>query len=81
MNTINLNKKSIDNFFGFLYRMDTNSKKNLIIKLTQSIEEPKIKHKSIASLFGNWKDDRDSDTIILEIKESRNNNREILDFE
>jgi hypothetical protein len=81
MNTINLNKKSIDNFFGFLYRMDTNSKKNLIIKLTQSIEEPKAKLNSIASLFGTWKDTRDSDSIILEIKESRKNNREILDFE
>ncbi|MEI7503446.1 MAG: hypothetical protein WCJ61_09190, partial [Paludibacter sp.] len=66
MNTINLNNKSIDKFFGFLYKMDTNSKKKLIIKLTESIEETRTNKKSIASLFGSWKDNRDSDLIIKE---------------
>jgi len=80
MNTINLNNKSIENFFGFLYRMDTNSKKKLIIKLTESIEEPNKKQTSISSLFGTWKDNRDSDSIISEIRSSRINNREILEF-
>ncbi|MEI8085312.1 MAG: hypothetical protein WCG93_03740 [Paludibacter sp.] len=80
MNTINLNNKSIDKFFGFLYKMDTNSKKKLIIKLTESIEETRTNKKSIASLFGSWKDSRDSDLIIKEIRESRTNNREILEF-
>ena len=80
MNTINLNNRSIDNFFGFLYKMDTNSNKKLIIKLTESIEESKTSKKSIASLFGAWKDTRDSDSIVLEIRESRTFNREILEF-
>lgn len=80
MNTINLNNRSINNFFGFLYKLDTNSKKQLIIKLTESIEETKTKEKNIASLFGSWKDNRDSDLIIKEIKESRTTNREILEF-
>jgi len=80
MNTINLNNKSIDNFFGFLSKMDTNTKKKLIIKLTESIEDNKTNNKSIASLFGSWKDSKDSDSIIKEIKESRTNNREILEF-
>jgi hypothetical protein len=60
--------------------MDTNSKKKLIIKLTESIEETKTSTKSIASLFGAWKDTRDSDSIILEIRESRTINREIIEF-
>lgn len=73
MNTINLNNRSIDNFFGFLYKMDTNSKKKLIIKLTEWIEDTKSDKKSIASLFGSWNDDRDTDLIIREIRESRTN--------
>ena len=80
MNTINLNNRSIENFFSFLYRMDTKSKKKLIIKLTESIEEPKAKQINLGSLFGSWKDSRDSDLIISEIRSSRNNNRSILDF-
>lgn len=69
MNTINLNNRTIDNFFGFLYKMDTNSKKKLIIKLTESIEETKTNKKSLTSLFGSWKDNRDTDLIIKEIRE------------
>jgi hypothetical protein len=80
MHTINVNSRTIDNFFGFLYKLDTNSKKKLIIKLTESIEDSKAKEKSIASLFGSWKDNRDSDLIIKEIRESRTSNREILEF-
>jgi len=80
MNTINLNNRSIDNLFGFLSKMDTNTKKKLIIKLTESIEDSTTNKKSIASLFGSWKDSRDSDLIINEIRESRTNNREILEF-
>lgn len=77
MKSITLNNKSIENFFGFLYNMDTNSKKKLIIKLTESIVETRKEKKNIASLFGSWVDNRDSDLIIKEIKDSRSNNREI----
>ena len=80
MNTININNRSIDNFFGFLFKMDTKSKKKLIVKLTESIEESKTEKKSIASLFGSWNDKRDADLIIKEIKDSRTNNREIEEF-
>lgn len=55
--------------------MDTTSKKKLIIKLTESIEESKTNKKSIASLFGSWKDNRDTDLIFKEIRESRIHNR------
>lgn len=78
-NTIALNNRTIDNFLGFLYNLDTNSKKRLIIKLTESLEEPKI-NKDKKSLFGSWVDDRDSDLIIKEIIDSRINNRNIVEF-
>ena len=80
MNTIHLNSKSINNFFGFLYKMDTKSKKRLIIKLTESIEDTKTKKKSIASLFGSWIDTRDTESIIKEIRDSRTTNRDIIGF-
>ena len=80
MTTIALSSRSIDNFFGFLYKMDTKSKKRLIIKLTESIEDSKTPDNDLKSLFGSWIDDRDSDMIIKDIKESRIINRDIIEF-
>ena len=80
MTTIALNNKSIDTFFGFLSKIDTNSKKRLIIKLTESIEEKEIDKRNIQSLFGAWIDGRDSDAIAEEIRSDRTTNRENLDF-
>lgn len=80
MSTIALNPKSIDNFFGFLSNMDTNSKKRLIIKLTESIDVNELSEKNIEPLFGAWIDDRDDESIISEVRSSRSNNREMLDF-
>ena len=80
MNTIAINNRSIDNFFGFLYKLDIDSKKRLIIKLTESIEGSKKNDKSLKSLFGSWIDNRDSDIIIKEIRDSRLNNRNIDEF-
>jgi hypothetical protein len=80
MSKIQLNSKSINNFFGFLFKMDTNSKKKLIIKLTESIEDNKTVKNSIASMYGSWIDTRDSEIIINEIRDSRTNNRNGIEF-
>lgn len=80
MATITLSNKSIDNYFRFLYKMDTNSKKRLIIKLTESIEDSKKPNKNLKSLFGSWIDNRDSDVIIKDIRDSRLNNHDIVEF-
>jgi len=80
MATIALSNRSIDNFFGFLYKMDTKSKKRLIIKLTESIEDSNPPDSNLKSLFGSWIDDRDSDLIIKDIKDSRIINRDIIEF-
>jgi hypothetical protein len=80
MTTIALSNRSIDNFFRFLYKMDTKSKKRLIIKLTESIEDSKMPNNNLKSLFGSWIDDRDSDLIIKEIRDSRINNRDIVEL-
>ncbi len=77
MNTIAYNQKTLDNILGYLSKMDTKSKKGIIIKLTESITEKETEKKSVSSLFGSWNDNRDSDEIISEIlnarKDSTNN--------
>ncbi len=80
MNTIAINNKSIDIFFKFLSKMDTNSKKKLIIKLTESIGNSKKNKNNIKNLFGSWVDNRESDLINKEIRDSRFDNRDIIEF-
>jgi hypothetical protein len=61
--------------------MDTESKKELIIQLTDSIESSKIPKKGIDHLYGAWEDNRTAEEMIKEIGESRTQNREIKGFE
>jgi hypothetical protein len=75
-----LTNKTIDKFFGFLGQIDNDSKKKMIIRLTESIEikeEPKF---NLRSLFGAWEDTRDSSEIIKEIRDSRVEKRNIAKF-
>jgi len=80
MKTITINNRSIDTFFGFLSHLDINSKRRLIMKLTESIDEPDNKKKNLKTLFGSWIDNRDSDSIIKDILDSRVNKQNIIDF-
>jgi hypothetical protein len=59
---------------------DVESKKDLIIKLTQSINSQTENNHDFSSCFGAWNDDRSADEIIKDIQNSRINNREIEDF-
>jgi len=70
MANLTLNNKTLEKYFGMLRGLDNLSKKKLIIKLTESLEikEEKV---DLRSLFGAWEDDKDSDEIIKEIRESR----------
>lgn len=80
MANLTLNKKTLEKYFGLLKGLDNLSKKKLIIKLTESLEikEEKV---DLRSLFGAWEDDKDSDQIIKEIRESRVEKAEDLGFE
>jgi len=51
--------------------LNNSNKKKLIIKLTESIETGDEGKFDLQSLFGAWIDDKDSDEIIKEIRESR----------
>ncbi len=75
-----ITNSTIDKYFRFLFRLDNNSKKRLIIKLTESIETVDKNSFNLKNLYGAWEDSKDSDEIIKEIRESRVNNRKIIDF-
>ena len=75
-----LTNSTIDKYFGFLKRLDNGSKKRLIIKLTESIEEKENRTVSLKDLSGAWEDSRDSDEIIKEIRNSRVNKQDNIEF-
>ena len=60
--------------------MDNFSKKKLIIKLTESIELNEDKNFKLDSLYGAWEDSRSSDDIIKEIRDSRVDKNNLVDF-
>lgn len=75
-----LTNSTIDKFFGFLTRLDTVTKKKLIVKLTESIESEEDKSFDLRSLHGAWEDSRTSDEINKEIRDSRVDKNEIINF-
>lgn len=63
MATLKINDQSIARYFGFLKNMDTQSKKSLIIQLTDSIESKSETKKGIDHLFGAWEDTRTAEEL------------------
>jgi len=80
MANLTLNNKTLEKYYSLLKGLDNLSKKKLIIKLTESldIKEEKV---DLLTLFGAWEDDKDSDEIIKEIRESRIEKEENPSFE
>jgi hypothetical protein len=64
-----------------LKNLDSKSKRSLIDKLTRSIETKSRNDIELNKMFGAWKDNRDSDEIISEIKDSRINKTITESFE
>lgn len=75
-----LTNSTIDKYFGFLTKLDNISKKKLIVKLTESIEVKEETDFDLASLYGAWEDSRSSDEIIKDIRDSRVEKNDILNF-
>ncbi len=76
-----LTNNTIDKYFGFLTKLDNASKKKLIIKLTESIEFKEEKVFDLNSLYGAWDDSRSSDEIIQDIRNSRIEKNNQIDFQ
>ncbi len=79
MNTNTANKK-VNSYFRFMKNWDNESKKDLIIKLTESIGKESKQKYDFSSCFGAWKDDRSAEEIIEDLRNDRVNNREIEEF-
>jgi len=75
-----ISNKTLDKYFRFLRRLDNNSKKRLIIKLTESMETDFKDPSNLKSMYGAWEDTKDSDEIITQIHNSRVNKRETEQF-
>lgn len=80
MGNLSLNNNTLEKYFGILKNLDDNSKKNLIIKLTKSLKTNKKDLTGIDEIFGAWKDSREADDIIADIKSSRINKKEEESF-
>lgn len=78
--SIALTNKTIDKYFGFLTKLDNVSKKRLIIKLTESIEDKEQSKFYLKSLYGAWSDSRSSDEIIQEIRDARVDKKNAIEF-
>lgn len=71
----------INGYWGLLSNLNPNLKLKLIEKLSKSISRDIItKDNRFEKSFGAWVDNRDSEEIIEEIRESRNLNRQIESF-
>lgn len=76
-----MNNKTIDKYFNYLKKLDNRSKKELIVRLMETLDVETPKSGDISSLFGAWEDDRSSDKIISEIKELRIESQDPEKFE
>jgi len=77
---LTLSDTTINTYFGFLTKLDTASKKRMIIKLTESIDTQDTGKSNSAQLFGAWDDEKSSDEIIAEIRESRTEKNNLIEL-
>ena len=75
-----LTDNTIDKYFKVLSKLDNVSKKKLILKLSESISKENIEDSDLISMYGAWIDDKSSDEIIKEIRNSRINKLETEEF-
>jgi hypothetical protein len=78
--SIVINNTSLERYLRFLTKLDNVTKKKLIVKLTESIDFNENKGFNLATLNGAWKDSRSSDEIISDIKKSRVEKKNSIDF-
>jgi hypothetical protein len=78
MTTSNQHISLADYYFGFLKNLNSDSKLDLISKLSQSLKETEIVSEvSLQSLFGAYKSDETAEEIIAGLRASRVSNRNI----
>lgn len=64
-------KNNVDSYFKLMKNWDTESKKDIILKLTKSIEDKTKENHDFSSCFGAWEDERSAEEIIEDMRKSR----------
>ena len=77
---IALNNSLIESYFKYFINLDTASKKQLIIRLTQSIDELSKDSHDFSACFGAWDDERKAQEIFDDIQRDRVNISEMEDL-
>jgi hypothetical protein len=75
-----IEERIVNSYFSLMKNWDNKKKKDLIIKLTESIDNKSKDRFDFSSSFGAWEDERSADEIINEIRSDRVNNKEIEEF-
>ena len=75
-----IGNRLVDSYFRIMKNWDNATKKNMIIKLTKSIDSEDNKLRDFSSCFGAWEDERTADEIIESLRADRVNSPEIDDF-
>lgn len=75
-----MTNNTIDKYFSFLTKLDNISKERLIAKLTDSIEHTDDLDFDLTKLYGAWEDSRSSDEIIKNIRDSRIEKSDTINF-
>lgn len=70
----------VNSFFRLMKSWNNETKKDMIIKLTSSIDDKPRGKFDFSSCFGAWQDNRSADEINNEIRSDRVNNKEIEEF-
>lgn len=71
--TIQVSNKIVDNYINVMRSWDTETKKQVIMRLTESINKTSNKCE-LSDSFGKWEDEKNADDIINEIYSNRLNN-------
>jgi len=77
--TMQFSNKIVNNYINVMRTWDTEAKKKVIMKLTESINNSSIKH-DFSDTFGKWEDEKNADEIIKEIHNNRLNNNNLVSF-
>ena len=75
-----IENKIVDTYFRYFKNWDTELKKDLIVKLTKSIDSDSMFNRDFSECFGAWDDERTAEEIADEIRNDRVNNRDIEEF-
>jgi hypothetical protein len=76
--SLSVSAATVESYFRLMQNWDVDSKKNLVIRLVESLE-PKSTV-DFSACFGAWQDERDAEEIIREIYAARQNNPEIVEL-